>query len=66
MTNQQLQITNAQLGQEKDLLERRHAGQQMLLTYFSQAFEKVREGIATVFRDWDNCYIDGAATFANK
>lgn len=60
-TNQQLRTANSQLGQERDLLERRHANQEALLSYFGQAFDKVRDGIAGVLRDWDGCYVDETA-----
>ena len=60
-TNQQLRTANSHLGQERDLLERRHANQEALLTYFGQAFDKVRDGIAGVLRDWDGCYVDETA-----
>ncbi|KAJ5117888.1 uncharacterized protein N7443_001793 [Penicillium atrosanguineum] len=60
-TNQQLRTVNVQLGQERELLERRHANQEALLSYFGQAFDKVRDGIAGVLRDWDGSYVDETA-----
>jgi hypothetical protein len=56
-------MANQQLDEEKCFLEPQHTEQQKLLLYLSHAFEMLREGIATIFRDWDHYYIDGGATF---
>lgn len=51
--NEVLLIANINLLEQQALLERRHADQESLLTYYGQVFDKVREGVADVIRDWE-------------
>ncbi|KAI3093353.1 hypothetical protein CBS147333_10098 [Penicillium roqueforti] len=51
--NEVIRIANINLLEQQALLERRHADQESLITYYGQVFDKVREGMADVIRDWE-------------
>lgn len=51
--NEVLRATNIRLCQERLSLENRISNQESMLVYFEKAFEKIRHGILSVFKDWE-------------
>lgn len=58
MENEELRATNVHLCQQQVSMECRIANQDALLACFGQAFDRTREGIVTVLRDWEDCSPD--------
>ncbi|KAF7588286.1 hypothetical protein BBP40_005940 [Aspergillus hancockii] len=59
--NEQLQVTNVELRQEKGQVERRHADQEAQLDRFCRAFHAVHEGITQIVESLKEVTPEGSA-----
>lgn len=54
MANEELRTTNSYLCQQQMFMENRHASQETLLAYFGQAFDRIRESLVDLLKDWED------------
>ncbi|KAB8077973.1 hypothetical protein BDV29DRAFT_153270 [Aspergillus leporis] len=59
--NEQLQVTNTELRQQKGQVERRHADQEAQLDSFYRAFHAVHEGIIQILESLKEVTLGGSA-----
>ncbi|KAJ5318298.1 hypothetical protein N7476_004718 [Penicillium atrosanguineum] len=59
--NEELRAANFNLMEEQGFLEHRHAEQEALIAYYGQIFDKVRQGILGLIKDWEGSSMESTS-----